>query len=169
MEKTTEDFVFRFRLTESEYSAAHRAHLRRSLFTVKNLFLVTTALAIGAVQAQLFGGAEWALRVFAGLWCAIVFLVLFVYVRMPGQIYRRHPGMSGEQEIRVDDQGAEWIIDGISKRLSWEEITKASDDPDSIYLHSHHGLPWILPKSVFRSEEQLRAFDQFVARKLWGG
>lgn len=161
-------FHFRFRLTEGEFRKAHRAYLRRALFSFKNLFLVTIALLIGAVQAQLFGGAEWALRVFGLLWVAIIGLILFVYLWMPTRIYRRDSGLSGDQSIRVDDSGLEWSTDGPAgpKRLTWDQLARASDNENYIYLHPGHGLPWIIPKSAFSSDEQLRAFDRYVAGKL---
>src|SRR4051812_45025105 len=62
------DYDFRFQLSEEEFRQAHQRYLRSSLLTVRNFVLLTTALGIGSLQAQLFGAAEWPLRIFVGLW-----------------------------------------------------------------------------------------------------
>lgn len=148
-------FEINFLLSESLFCRAHRAHLRRSLFRAKNLFLITIALMIGAVQTQLFGGADWALQVFAGLWIAVVGLILYVYVWMPGRIYRRNSEFSSQQLIRVDSTG----IQKGNHQLTWEELAQGIEVySDFLMVRPEHSIPWIIPRSAFRSDEQLRVF-----------
>src|SRR4051794_27301327 len=101
-------FDLRFRLSEERFRQAHRAYLRHSLLSVKNLILVTLALGIGAVQAQIFGGAAWAGWIFAALWAAVIGLVIFTYVFLPSRVYRRVPSRSLEQHVVVDSDGLDW-------------------------------------------------------------
>jgi hypothetical protein len=162
-----ERFDFRFQLTAAQFQEAHRAYLRHSLLTVKNLFLVTIALLIGLVQAQLFGQANWILWVFGGAWLAVVGLCFFVYFWMPGKIYRARPSLSATQAVQVDQEGLDWKSGDKHRLIAWKEIKRASDiHPEYVYFHPHHGLPEILPKSVFRSDEELHAFDRFVQKCL---
>ncbi len=160
-------FEFRFQLTEVQFREAHRAYLRHSLLTVKNLFLVTIALMIGMVQTQLFGAANWVLWIFGSIWLAVVGLSIFVYIWMPGRIFRTRSGLSMEQELMVDEDGLGWKTGERHRLISWAEIERASDiHPDYVYFHPRHGLPEILPKSVFRSDEELQAFDRFVQKQI---
>jgi hypothetical protein len=148
-------FEIKFSLSEALFCRAHRAHLRRSLFRAKNLFLITIALMIGAVQTQLFGGADWALQVFTGLWIAVIGLVLYVYLWMPGRIYRRNPSYSCEQTIKVDETG----IQSGSRILSWEELARGIEVyKDFLLVRPEHHIPWVIPRSAFQSDEQLRVF-----------
>lgn len=156
----TEPFELRFLLSEALFCRAHRAHLRRRLFRAKNLFLVTIALLMGAVQTQLFGGADWALEVFALLWVAVIGLVIAVYIWMPRRIYRRSPQYSGEQLIRVNDVGVERTGSGSQpERLTWDELTRSLEiHTDFLVVRSEHRIPWVIPRSAFANEEQIRAF-----------
>jgi hypothetical protein len=131
--------------------------------------MVTIALMIGLVQTQLFGGVHWGVWFFGGLWLLVVGLVVFVYIWMPGRIYRVRPGISADQKVIVDDDGLDWTVGERHRLVSWSEIERASDiHPDFVFFHPRHGLPDILPKRVFRSEDELVAFDRFVQSKLHG-
>lgn len=164
---TANRFEFRFQLTADQFQEAHRAYLRHSLLTVKNLFMVTIALLIGVVQSQLFGQANWVLWIFGGAWLAVVGLCVFVYIWMPGRIYQARPSKSAPQIVNVDQDGLDWQSGDKHRVIAWKEISQASDiHPDYVYFHPHHGLPEILPKSVFRSDEELKAFDRFVQKSL---
>jgi hypothetical protein len=160
-------FEFEFRLSEDQFCEAHRTYLRHSLLTVKNLFLVTIALLIGLVQSQLFGVAEWVFWVFAGIWIAILGLVLFVYIWMPARVYRSRRGYSEAQKLVVDEEGLDWRAGDQHRLMAWKEIVRASDlHPEYVYFHLRHGFPEILPKEVFESEDELKAFDRFVHARI---
>ena len=162
-------FELSFSLSEVRFREAHRAYLRHSLLSIKNLFLVTIALMIGAVQAQIFGTANWVLWIFGGLWLGVVGLAIFVYFQMPGRIYKRRIELSGEQKLVVDAEGVDWSNLAGRRLISWKEIDRASDiHPDYVYLHLRHGLPQIIPKDALKNEEDLEAFDRFVHRQILG-
>jgi hypothetical protein len=160
-------FEFQFRLTEDQFREAHRAYLRHSLVTVKNLFLVTIALMIGMAQTQLFGAADWVLWVFGSLWLAVVGLSIFVYIWMPSRIYRARAGLSETQTVVVDEEGLDWKTGEKHRLIAWKELDRASDlHPEYVYFHPRHGMPDILPKSAFQSDEELESFDRFVQKCL---
>jgi hypothetical protein len=160
-------FEFRFQLTKEQFQEAHRAYLRQSLLTVKNLFLITIALLIGLVQAQLFGQANWILWIFGGAWLAVVGLCVFVYVWMPGRIFHARPSRAAIQDVAVDQDGLNWKAGEKHRLIAWKDVSRASDlHPDYVYFHLHHGLPEVLPKSVFRTNDELHAFDRFVQKCL---
>lgn len=162
---TRDRFEFRFKLSEDQFKKAHRAYLRRSLLSVKNIFMLTIALLIGVVQSQLFGAANWVLWIFGGAWLAVVGLCIFVYIWMPGRIFRARPSLSETQIVRVDEEGIEWKAGDRHRQIAWSEIKRVSHiHRDFIYFHPHHGLPEILPKSVFKSEEELGNFNEFVQK-----
>ena len=160
-------FDLKFTLSQSEFVQAHRGYLRDALFTTKNLFVMTVALLIGLAQAGLFGPNSWIFGIFIFLWCAVVGLVLFVYIVMPGRIYRNHPEYQVEQRVIVGVNGIDWAAGKVHRVILWKEIDRASDvHPDYIYFHPKQGYPHVIPKESFSSIEDLQAFDKFVQSQI---
>src|SRR5262249_53255098 len=121
------EFDFDYRLDEKEFVRAHRWHIRRSMMSGRNLFLLSMALAIGTVQARLFGGSEWVLGVFAFLWIAVVAFVLFAYVSLPRRLFKRSYDLP--TRLRADSEGITVRTDESRSALfyPWEEIQRLTE------------------------------------------
>jgi hypothetical protein len=158
------DFNFRFQLSLGEFRKAHQTHLRQSLFTIKNLVLLTTALGIGSIQAQMFGGADWALRIFVGLWCLVLAFMAWAYLYLPERLYRKSERHSSEQRIQTEDDGLTLEQGGIKNFLEWGEISRVSESDGSVLLHRKHHIPILIPARAFSSAEERASFHERVER-----
>lgn len=160
-------FELKFRQSEAEFSAAHRAYLRESLVTVKTLIAVSFALLLGLAQARVFGRSSGIFMIFIGLWLAVIGLIAVVYVMMPGRIYRKHPELAEEQKVVVKTDGVDWMAGKSHRVIPWKEISRVSiDHPKFAYLYLRYGYPQVLPKEAFSSIDDVRAFGQFAQSRI---
>jgi hypothetical protein len=159
-----EDFDLSFRLSEGEFRDAHRTYLRTSLLNAKNLVLLTTALAIGAIQAQMFGGTDWALRIFGSLWLLVIGLMIWAYLVLPGRVFRKSDRFSSEQRLQTEDAGL--TLEQAGKRIfiTWREITRVTLGKDALLLHRRHEMPVLIPARAFRTPEDVVKFHERIAR-----
>jgi hypothetical protein len=158
------EFDLQYQLSEGEFCKAHRSHLQRSMFTVKNLVLLTTALGIGAIQAQMFGGADWALRVFAGLWLVVLVFMVWAYVFLPGRLYRNGERYSGAQRLQTEEGGFTLQQGDRKGFLAWSEVVRVSESEGSVLLHRKQQVPILIPERAFGSAEQRASFHERVER-----
>ncbi|MCM2322663.1 MAG: YcxB family protein [Oligoflexia bacterium] len=145
-----------FELTENEFLRAHRLHLRRSLLTFRNLVALTFALTLGALQVALFGSEQWALRVFALLWLAVLLFAAYAFLLLPLRLYRRDPRHSARQEGVLSDEGIR-LRQGTSEVLhEWSGISRTFENAEFFLLVPHGGLPIAVPKRALGSVEVTR-------------
>ena len=156
------EFDLRFELTESEFCKAHRGHLQRSLFSIKNIVLLTTALAIGAIQAQMFGGADWALKIFGLLWILVLAFMGWAYVFLPGRLFRGSPRHSGPQRIRTEADGLTLEQGDRRHFMPWSEISRVGEADGAVLVSPRHGVPILVPERAFASPEDRSRFLRLV-------
>jgi hypothetical protein len=161
---TQTEFDLRFQLSESEFCKAHRGHLQRSLFSIKNLVLLTTALGIGAIQAQMFGGSDWAIRVFAGLWLLVVLFAAWAYAFLPGRLYRGSDRHSGPQRLQTEQDGITLEQGDRKIFLAWNEISGVSETNGWVLLNRRNEVPIFIPERAFASAEERASFHERVER-----
>ncbi|MCM2276669.1 MAG: YcxB family protein [Oligoflexia bacterium] len=152
-----------FVLSESEFVRAHRVHLRRSLLTFKNALALTFALGLGMVQAAIFGGEDWALRVFGLLWVMVIGFAAYSFVQLPRTLFRRQSRYSGPQEAVLASDGVRLRFQGGPEELrSWSELTETFEDHEFFFFRLRHGVPWIVPKRAFASPAEAARFRSFL-------
>jgi hypothetical protein len=158
------DFDLKYQLTESEFCKAHRNHLQRSLFSIKNLVLLTTALGIGAIQAAMFGGTDWALRIFAGLWVLVVAFAAWAFTQLPARIYRNSQRHSGQQRLQTEEHGITVEQGGEKAFLEWKDIAGVTEAEGAVLLRRTHGVPIFIPERAFATAEERASFRERVER-----
>ena len=159
-------YFFDFELSETEFTEAHRNHLRGSLLTGKNLILISLALGLAALQAQVLGPNSSVSVIFLGLWVAIIAFTAFAYLWLPIRFYRKNRGYQESQKITFTSDHVEWKrLDRVDE-TPWTEVLRTRESPAFYYFYSKGGLPMILPKKVFSSEVERADFRDYVADKL---
>lgn len=156
----------RYQLSETEFVTAHRLHLRRSFLTVRTFVLLTFALAIGALQAQVFGGAEWALRVFVALWVFVWLFFGYAYFFLPVRLYRRNDRYSSEQELIFSEEGIALRQRDLSRSIAWSDMIHSFENDVYFFLHAKHSIPIVIPKRALKDQQEIDAIRQFLEADL---
>ena len=161
--------TIRYELTEAEFCRAHRTHLRQSLFTVKNVMLLSFALLLGFLQAQALGPQSWATRIFFALWCGVVGFILYAYWALPPRLFRRfysqNPGT--EIELKKGPEGPMDVRQGESqRRLQAEDVSHVTRQRDLLLIHPKNGVPIAIPERALASSEDQDTLHGFLARSL---
>lgn len=157
-----------FKLDRPEFLAAHRAYLARSLLSLRTVVLMTLALGLGALQAQLFGGKELALRIFAGLWVALMGFIAWAYLGLPIRTYRERPELGAEQRIQIDSDGLTHSVgDTSGEFISWDGFDGLFEKAGFLILARKHRLPLVLPLRLFATEEERDRVRGLCARGFY--
>jgi hypothetical protein len=156
----------RYRISEAEFVRAHRAHLRRSLLTLRTGVLVLFALAIAALEAQVLGGASWALGIFCGLWALLVGVIGFTFFVQPGRIYRGNPGYSEEQRLWVEETGLRLFSGERVEHFPWEELKEIVHAGEFVLVERPHRVPWVIPERAM--EKGWDRFDELCRKGAQG-
>ena len=156
----------RFQLSEAEFRKAHQIHLKRSLFTIKNVMLLSIAFGLGAIQAQMFGGVGWAGKVFAGLWGVTFLFMFYAYSQLPIRLYRRNSKYQLEQEYTFNEDGIHHRQGDAEDDILWTSISQLVDGPGFLLIYSDRHLPDLLPKKEIGSAFELDHFKTQFLRKI---
>lgn len=157
-----------FKLSEVDFVRAHRVHLRRTLLTGKNVVLVSFALAIGAIQAQMFGGFDAALKIFAGLWVVVILFMLYAWLQLPGKLYRRRGENEVEYNLRYDDEGLRIDRGGVVREFSWKQVAYTAQSGGFVLLYFTSdanyggGLPFVVPERAFDYVDDIARLHDLV-------
>ncbi|OFZ20430.1 MAG: hypothetical protein A2X94_10465 [Bdellovibrionales bacterium GWB1_55_8] len=162
----TPDFDLAYSLPENEFSRAHRFHLRRTLLNLKNVALITMAIGLAALQAQVLGPANWASRLFAVLWLAVIALMTYAFIRLPAKLYHRKPALQGEFRLEVGKEGIQLRTNEGTEWLDWTELSRTSENPEFFLFYFSANLPLVVPKRAFSSAEARETFRKFVGERL---
>ena len=161
--------ILRYELSKSEFCRAHRAHLRSTLVTLKNLGLLTLALLLGLLQAQALGPQSWATRLFGLIWLGVVGFIAYAYWMLPPRLFNRLYRSSPETEIELISKTSDniEIKQGHSRRrLKADAITHVSRQNGLLLIHPKDGVPIVIPERALASDEDQETLRLFLARSL---
>jgi hypothetical protein len=155
-----------YTVSEAEFVQGHRAHLRRLLLNGKNLVLISMALGLGAIQAQIFGGAQTVLRVFMLLWAMTIAALILAYTYLPRRTYRASARHSQPHSLRLDENQVVVRRGNHELALPWERITSLNDAGPSLLLYPKGHIPIVVPKRAFADSAAQERFEKAVLGRL---
>ncbi len=156
----------RFTLSQEEFSRAHRHHLRRSFLTAKNFILISFALMIAGLQAQVLGPTGWASSLFLGIWVAVIAWSIYAYWKLPMHLYRRDPRHGMEHVLTANRSGLALESGGKKYFSAWDQIVRTAENSEFWFIYASSPLPTLIPKRAFESWESQEAFRAYVAERL---
>lgn len=158
----------RFQLDRAEFLTAHRAYLARSLFSMRTIGLMTLALGLGALQAQLFGGKDLAFRVFAALWVALMAFIAWAYLGLPIRTFRERPELGAGQRIQLDSDGVTHSRGETSGEfIPWDGIAGLFEKNGFLFFTRKNRIPIVLPLRLFATEEQREQARELCSRGFY--
>ncbi len=164
-----ESVHLRFTHTEKEYLDAVRFYFWHSKELLIRLILSFVLFAIGLVMLDVILGG------FLPLWAMVAFIFLaglgwfhgFV-IDVPRRTFRGDPKFRDEYDLIFSDAGVDFKTAHVSASLRWSLYTRVIEN-NSFYIMMYgrdiHSLS-ILPKRVFRDNEQEKTFRKLLRRNL---
>jgi hypothetical protein len=151
------NLALNFTLSESEFIAAHRAHLRASLLTGRNLAFLIVAATLSFGQAQVLSVGSGPLLFLVMILGAVLLLVGYVYVVMPSRIFRGKPQYSQPWRVLADRHGLS-IEQPERDFIAWGQLQGVREIQQAILLLRKGALPLVIPKRSFENQESIESF-----------
>lgn len=137
---------------------AFRAHYADHL----RLWLdVCVVVAVGAASIYLWPSLI--SKVFLGVSLAFAALHFAVFFVVPPLIFRREPKFSDEYSLTFSPEGVHFQTAHIDSQPAWDLYSRALVDAHSYVLYYGSRTFTVIPKRVFKNNEQREAFDQLLA------
>ena len=151
----------RFRYTERDYLLAIRAHHTSRVRT-----WVDTGMALLLVGLGIFllpsPDSRWAaMACFVSVGLVLLLRTLALYV-IPLLMFRREPKFRDEYSLRFADEGIHFRTPHIDSHLEWGMYVRVLIDAHTCILYYSRRQFTVLPKRVFKSEEQREAFERML-------
>lgn len=154
-----------FRYTQTDYVRALRAHYATRLNLPLDLAVVAAGAGIGAYLWQT-AGLHWysALPIVASAVLGLMLLAAFLVI--PPLAYRREPKLHEEYSLTFTPDEIHFRTRNIDSHLEWQLYTRALITAHSYVLYHGSRQFSVIPKRVFRSDQQRHAFEELLTAKI---
>ena len=154
-----------FRYTQRDYVRALRAHYATRLNVPLD---VAVAVVIAACGAYLWTDPDLRWLGIVSIVVAVLFLAMLMaaFLVIPPLVFRFDPKLHHEYSLRFAPDGIHFRTTGIDSHLEWKLYQRALVDARSYLLY--HGARYfsVIPKRVFQSADQERAFEQLLTQHI---
>jgi YcxB-like protein len=165
-------FTLSYRLEKQHRNQFNIAARRRVLGWWRYVYYVAAYLAM--VASILFLGlcGRHVLDVksaFAGMFAYIylIWFVQFLYVKLYAHLSVRDNGSTlGERQLRASDQALDVAGPHFRESIDWQAVEGITERKSILVLWTDRSAGYIVPKAAFKTQEQLRAFQDFVGAKI---
>jgi hypothetical protein len=97
---------------------------------------------------------------------AFVLFLVAAFIVIPPLAYRREPKFRDEYSLTFSQEGIHFNTAHIDSQLQWGIYSRALVDAHSYVLYYGTGLFTVIPKRVFQSSEQQKAFEQLLVQHV---
>jgi hypothetical protein len=150
-----------FRYAESDYVRALRAHYWSRLRLRLDLVVVVALAGIGIYLWPSFWGV-------ASLVIAALFLLLLAaaFLVIPPLAFRREPKFRDEYSLTFSPDGIQFRTAHLDSTLQWTMYSRVLIDDHSYVLYYGSNQFTVIPKRVFASVSEQRAFEELLAQRV---
>ena len=154
-----------FRYEELDYVRALRAHYASRLHLRLD---VGAAVAVGGYGLYLWSASPQRWLGVACVVIAVVFILMLVLglTVVPRLMFRREAKFRDEYSLSFSAAGIHFRTTHIDSRLGWGMYSRALIDGHSYVLYYGSRQFSVIPKRVFQSAEQQRAFEQLLTHHV---
>jgi hypothetical protein len=154
-----------FRYSRSDIVRAMRSHYASRMRPRLDIVMATVVAAAGAYLWR-SPNSHW-LGVFLVVASGALVLLLFVaFVIGPPLAFRLEPKYRDHYSLIFSSEGIHFRTVHIDSQLQWNLYSRALVDPYSYLLYDGSRAFTVVPRRVFQSLEQQRAFDQLLSKHV---
>jgi hypothetical protein len=161
----SEPITLTFIHREKEYVTATRLIYARVYHTRFLMIVSSIVLALGlfliSTNADFIMGS---VAIVVGL--VLLVFNLYAYFVTPRQYFRQNVKFQEEYSLRFSEEGLLFRSKGLESKLEWSFYSKVWETRQFYFLCYDKDLFTLIPKRVFTSAEQQRAFRELLNRQL---
>ncbi len=161
----TPSISFSFSYLESDYVRALRAHYASYLRIWRDLLIIVVS-GVGAAYLWRVPSLRWPAVALLCLSVAMAAILVAAFLIIPPWVFRRNPKLKGEFSFNISQEGIRYDTSHIATQLEWPLFTKALVDSYSYLLYWDSRAFIVIPKRVFQTIEQQRAFEELLSSCL---
>ncbi|HMD85030.1 MAG TPA: YcxB family protein [Terriglobia bacterium] len=154
-----------FRYSKQDIVRAMRLHYSSRLRLRFDITVTALSAAMGFYFWQATNSRFWGITSLgvSGIF-ALVLIAAFTII--PPLSFRRNPKYRDDYELTFSPDGIHFRTAHIDSQLQWNLYSRAFIDSHSFVLYSGDDYFTVIPKRVFESGEQLRAFELLLSQKV---
>jgi hypothetical protein len=154
-----------FGYLESDFVRAMRAHYASRLRLRLDIAVVVVTAAVGVYlwhspDSHVYGMVAFSISVVFTLMLVAAFTVI------PSVLFRRDPKYRDDYSLTFSPDGIHFRTAHIDSQLQWSIYSRALVDAHSFILSWGSSYFTVIPKRVFQSGEQQKAFENLLAQHV---
>ena len=147
-----------FRYSKGDIVRAMRSHYASRMRPRLDIVMAVGFAAAGAYLWR-SPSSHWAGVFFAGVAAALILMLFAAFVVIPNLAFRLEPKYRDDYSLVFSSEGIHFRTVHIDSLLQWSLYSRALIDGHSYLLYYGSRTCSIIPKRVFQSSEQQRAFE----------
>jgi hypothetical protein len=154
-----------FRYSKSDIVRAMRSHYASRMRPRLDMVMAVVLAAAGAYLWR-SPSSHWLGVFFVGASAAFVLFLFAAFVIGPPLAFRLEPKYRDDYSLTFSPEGIHFRTVHIDSQLQWSLYSRALVDAYSYILYYGSRTFSVIPKRVFQSVEQQRAFEQLLAQHV---
>ena len=148
-----------YTLSESDYLAANRAHIRLQFATGTGWLLpLVVGVGFGFMAVSERAGSApsqvmVALSITVGIWLALVVVTLLSLPRRSRDFYRQQRALGEETRFAWDAAGFGTASASATSRLRWDDVQRWAETDDALLLFTNALIFYPLPARAFAADD----------------
>jgi hypothetical protein len=127
---------------------------------------VTIAMAVVGLYFWQSPESRWYGAALVGVAGVFAVMLIAAFGIVPRFIFRREAKFRDEYALTFSSDGIHFRTDYIDSQLQWGMYSWALTDSHSFVLYYGSGSFTVIPKRLFQSPEQQKAFEELLAQKI---
>lgn len=162
-----ESATVRFAFSESEFAAASRGVLRRSVFKTRTIAFGAALTAAALYSVWELGEGTW-LPVIAYI-AVIGGLIYWIVEGKPRSRYRRDSRNRSEVEITLTDGAMSVVSPQATSEIQWSYVARVSENRSFCFFDLGGQRIFAVPKRAFADPVDERDFVDFARKRIGSG
>jgi hypothetical protein len=154
-----------FRYTKSDIERAMRSHYASRMRPRLDIVMAVGLALAGAYLLRL-PDSHWSGAFAVSASAALVCMLLAAFVILPPLAFRLEPKYRDDYSLIFSPEGISFRTAQINSQLQWSLYSSALVDAYSYILYYGSRRFSIIPKRVFQSPEQQRAFERMIGQHI---
>ncbi len=142
-----------------------RSHFA-DVFRLKLDITIMIAMAVLGAYFWQFPEWRWLVIVCTGVSAVFAIILILAFAIIPQMVFRRDPKFLQDYSLTFSREGIHFQTAHIDSQLQWGMYSRALVDSHSYVLYHGARSFTIIPKRIFQSAGELKAFEELLAQNV---